>query len=65
MAVMGWGRGPGTRSLYEIPSRVANLPALVAGPGAGKTRTLTHRIAYLVSETGVDPSSVLAVLISP
>lgn len=34
---------------------------IVAGPGTGKTRTLTHRIAHLVSEKGVDPQTVLAV----
>ena len=34
---------------------------IVAGPGTGKTRTLTHRIAYLVSEEGVNPATVLAV----
>lgn len=37
-------------------------PLLVlAGPGSGKTRTLAYRIAYLVSEAGVDPAHVLAV----
>jgi DNA helicase-2/ATP-dependent DNA helicase PcrA len=34
---------------------------IVAGPGAGKTRTLTTRIAYLIREQGVDPASVLAI----
>jgi DNA helicase-2/ATP-dependent DNA helicase PcrA len=34
---------------------------LVAGPGTGKTLTLTHRIAYLVRERGVSPTNVLAV----
>ncbi|MBG6139684.1 uncharacterized protein (TIGR00375 family) [Longispora fulva] len=34
---------------------------IVAGPGTGKTRTLTHRIAYLVAELGVAPSSCLAI----
>ena len=33
---------------------------IVAGAGTGKTRTLTHRIAYLIQQ-GNDPSSVLAV----
>jgi DNA helicase II / ATP-dependent DNA helicase PcrA len=36
-------------------------PLLVqAGPGTGKTRTLTHRLAYLVARRGVDPGAVLA-----
>ena len=34
---------------------------IVAGPGTGKTRTLTHRLAYLIAETGVAPRSCLAV----
>ena len=34
---------------------------IVAGPGTGKTRTLTHRLAYLVAERGVSAAQCLAV----
>ncbi len=34
---------------------------IVAGPGTGKTRTLTHRVAYLCAELGVRPDQCLAI----
>ena len=34
---------------------------VVAGPGSGKTRTLTHRLAHLVARHAVPPSRCLAV----
>jgi superfamily I DNA/RNA helicase len=34
---------------------------IIAGPGTGKTRTLTHRIAHLVTERGVPAEQCLAI----
>ena len=52
------GLDPNQRAAAEI----AGGPILIeAGPGSGKTRTLTHRIAHLVAEHGVPIEANLAI----
>ncbi len=40
---------------------VAGPLLIIAGPGTGKTRTLTHRIAHLIADHGAAPASCLAI----
>ncbi|MFI5841098.1 UvrD-helicase domain-containing protein [Catenuloplanes sp. NPDC051500] len=58
--------GTGLLDRLDAMQRVAaSAPAgpllIVAGPGTGKTRTLTHRIAYLCAELNVLPEQCLAI----
>ena len=51
--------------LNPVQREAASAPdgpiLVVAGAGSGKTRVLTHRIAYLIAERGVSPFGVLAI----
>ncbi|MFA5371891.1 MAG: UvrD-helicase domain-containing protein [Sideroxydans sp.] len=52
------GLNPEQRAAVELPGQSA---LILAGAGSGKTRVLTTRIAWLISNRQVSPHSILAV----
>jgi len=52
------GLNPAQKEAVQITSG----PLLIlAGAGSGKTKTLTHRVAYLIAHESIQPSEILAV----
>ncbi|MCC7263429.1 MAG: UvrD-helicase domain-containing protein [Candidatus Latescibacteria bacterium] len=56
-AVVAPDLDPAQQQAVEMEGRPV---VVVAGPGSGKTRTLTQRIAHLIGQRGVAPGQILA-----
>ena len=48
------------KQLAAVSTR-AQYARVIAGAGSGKTRVLTYRISYLISEMNVDPGKIVAI----
>ncbi len=53
--------GSFTAAQMEAITAIDGPLGIIAGPGCGKTTVLAGRIAFLIRERGIDPSSILAV----
>ena len=46
---------------YEAVTQTEGPCLIIAGAGSGKTKVLTHKIAYLIQEKNISPWSILAI----
>ncbi len=58
---MDYIKGLNDRQKEAVLHTEGPLLILAGGAGSGKTRVLTHRIAYLIDEKGIFPGNILAI----
>ena len=46
---------------YEAVTKTGGPCLVIAGAGSGKTKVLTHKIAYLIDEKNIKPWNILAI----